>query len=207
MTDTHISVDATVECTDGRAGFVTTVLVNPVRNAITHIVVQTSKDSDRIVPLDRVVAYENDRVTLDCSLAELKEMPLFTETHYLKVEDPDYSMYQSGAYQYPYVANLWDNEEPVEQEQVPPGELAIHRGTKVAATDGNVGELEEFVIDESSGRITHFILRKGHLWGKRDIAIPITAVDYTESDKVYLTLSKAEIDALPGVKVRRQYRR
>ncbi len=205
MTDTHIPVDATVECSDGHAGFVDTVLVNPVRGIVTHIVVQTDKQTDRIVPLALITKTEGDTVFLQCTLAELCEMPVFTETHYLKVEDPDYSRYQSGAYQYPYVTNIWDEEEPVTQEQVPVGEMAIHRGTKVAATNGNIGVLEEFVIDEQSGRLTHFILRKGHLWGRRDITIPLSAIDHTEGDVVYLKISKEDIDGLPSVKVKRHY--
>ena len=205
MTDTHIPVDATVECSDGRAGFIDTVIMDPVRRKITHIVVQTDKDTDRIVPLELVTKTQGDTVFLQCTIAELSEMPIFTETHYLKVEDPDYSRYQSGVYQHPYVTNIWDEEEPVALEQVPAGEMAIHRGTKVTATDGNVGVLEEFVIDERSGYLTHFILRKGHLWGQRDITIPLSAIDHTEGDVLFLKLSKEDIDGLPSVKVKRHY--
>lgn len=204
MTDTHIPIDATVYCSDGRAGFVSTVLLNPVQHAVSHLVVQTSSSTDHIVPLDKVESTKDDAVTLSCSLNELSRMPLFTETHYMKVQDPDYSMLQSGIYQYPYVANVWDEEEAVEHEQVPPGEMAIHRGTKVLATDGAVGELEEFVLDEKTGHVTHFILRKGHLWGKRDITIPISTVDFVQGDSVRLTISKHEIEALPSVKVTRR---
>ncbi len=205
MTDTLIPVNATVLCTDGRAGFVSTVLLNPIKREVSHLVVQTSSSTDRIVPLERVQSTTDEEVKLDCTRDELSKMPLFTETHYMKVEDPDYSMLQSGAYQHPYVSNIWDEEEAVEEEQVPPGEMAVHRGTKVRATDGDIGELEEFVVDSKSGKITHFILRKGHLWGKREIAIPISAVELAQDDTVRLKLSKDEIEALPGVKVKRNY--
>ena len=202
MSDTLLPVDAKVECSDGHAGYVSTVIVDPVQRELTHFVVQTSKKSDHMVHLDQVERTEHETVFLRCTVAELDAMPVFTETHYLRSEKHDYSMYQGGAYQSPYVTNIQEDYVPVEEEQIPPGELAVHRGTKVSATDGKVGELEEFVVDAQTGHVTHFILRKGHLWGKRDVTIPITAIDHIEGDTVYLTLDKQAINDLPSVKVK-----
>jgi sporulation protein YlmC with PRC-barrel domain len=205
MRDTLIPVDAKVQCTDGYAGFVTAVVVDPVKQEVSHVVVKTSKDTDHAVHLDQVERTEHDTIYLNCTIDELHQMHEFTETHYVKSENPDYSMYQSGSYQSPYVTNVREDYVPEEEECVPAGELAVHRGTKVAATDGNVGVLEEFVIDAKTGKVSHFILRKGHLWGKRDITIPVTAIDYSEGDIVYLKLDKAAIDDLPSVSVKRHY--
>ena len=205
MQDVFIPVNAKVECTDGHAGFVSTVIVNPVQRALTHIVVQTDKNTDHTVLLDQVDRTEHDTVYLNCTVAELEDMQAFTETHYIKATNPDYSMYQWGAYQSPYVTNIQENYLPVDEEHVPFGELAVHRGTKVSATDGSVGELEEFIIDAKSGKVSHFILRKGHLWGKRDITIPVSAIDHSEGDTVYLNLNKQAIKDLPSVKVKHHY--
>ena len=205
MPDTFILVNAKAQCTDGPDGFTTTVVVDPVQRAIIHIVVRSSKESDHMVPLDRIVETDQDTVYLNCTMAELDTMPAFTETHYIKSERHDYSMYQGGLYQSPYVTNVQEDYVPVEEEQVPPGELAVHRGTKVSATDGNVGELEEFIIDAKSGKVSHFILRKGHLWGKRDITVPVSAIDHAEGDTLYLKLDKRAIEQLPSVKVKRHY--
>ncbi len=51
--------------------------------------------------------------------------------------------------------------------------------------------------------ITHFVLERGHLWGRKEITIPIGAVARVESDAVYLGLSKHEVGALPTVHVGR----
>jgi len=48
-------------------------------------------------------------------------------------------------------------------EIVPAGELAIHRGDPVRATDGQVGHVGEFIVDSDSGYISHMVLQKGHL--------------------------------------------
>lgn len=205
MKDTVIPVDAKVVCRDGRAGYVSTVIVDPVQRKVTHLVVQRSADVDHLVLLDHLDRTEEDTVYLACTMAELKAMPEFTETHYVRSEGPDYSMYQGGAYQSPYATIVQEDYVPVEEEQIPPGELAVHRGAKVAATDGNVGELEEFIIDAKSGKVSHFVLRKGHLWGKREVTIPLSAIDRSDEDTVYLKLDKQAVNDLPSVKVKRHY--
>jgi sporulation protein YlmC with PRC-barrel domain len=89
-------------------------------------------------------------------------------------------------------------------EQVPEGERAIHCGAYVETTDGGVGQVEEFLTDPATGKITHLVLRKGHLWGKRDVTVPLEEIDRVEDDVVYLKLSKEAVGGLPGVPVRRK---
>ena len=72
----------------------------------------------------------------------------------------------------------------------------------IEASDGKVGRLDALVLDPTSGDITHLLLREGHLWGKKDVAIPISAVDFCDADTVYLKLDKAAIKALPAVSVK-----
>jgi hypothetical protein len=71
------------------------------------------------------------------------------------------------------------------------------------ATDGHVGQVEEFLVDPASEHITHLMMREGHLWGQRDVAIPISGIDHLEDGAVHLTLSKGEIEALPSIPVHR----
>jgi hypothetical protein len=56
---------------------------------------------------------------------------------------------------------------PVDEEQIPPGELAVYRGARVEATDGKAGMLGEFLVNPLTGHISHLILMEGHLWGKK----------------------------------------
>jgi hypothetical protein len=42
----------------------------------------------------------------------------------------------------------------VEHRQIPQGELSVRRGTRVEATDGYVGHVDEFVINPENGHIT-----------------------------------------------------
>jgi len=86
----------------------------------------------------------------------------------------------------------------VEHERVPAGELAIHRGARVRAADGPAGRLEEFLVD-SAGHITHLVVREGHLWGLKDVTVPVSAVRRLEEDTVYLRIDRQSLAALPTV--------
>jgi sporulation protein YlmC with PRC-barrel domain len=91
----------------------------------------------------------------------------------------------------------------VEHLQIPPGELAVQRGASVEATDGYVGKVAEFVVDPKSRHITHLVLREGHLWGKKDVIIPLSAMGEIRDDSVFLNIDKDQIELLPTFLVHR----
>jgi hypothetical protein len=47
------------------------------------------------------------------------------------------------------------------------------------------------------------VLERGHLWGRREVTVPISAVESVASDVVKLRLSKDEVGDLPSHKVHR----
>ena len=57
------------------------------------------------------------------------------------------------------------------------------------------------VIDSSSHHVTHVLLQEGHLWGRKDVAIPIGAVTGID-DGIQLRLSKQEVQDLPAVDIK-----
>ena len=89
--------------------------------------------------------------------------------------------------------------------QIPPGELAVRRGTRVQATDGDVGHVDEFVVNPENGHITHLVMREGHLWGKKEVMIPLSAMGDTRDDTVFLKIDKHQIEALPTIPVKRHW--
>jgi hypothetical protein len=196
-----IPLKADVLCSDGQAGKTSAILVNPVRREVTHVIVESMKYLDYLVPLEKVTATTPDTVQLDCTIEEMHRMRSFTETHYVHDDYYDDPMYQGGQYMSPYATPMG----PIEEEKVPLGKLAVHRGAKVYATDGHIGVLEEFVVEPESSHITHIVLSKGHLWGKRDVAIPVSVVDHGEYDKLYLNIEKKAVKDLPGVSIQRHY--
>jgi uncharacterized protein YrrD len=88
-------------------------------------------------------------------------------------------------------------------DRVPKGEVEIRRASAVASVDGHdLGQVDGFVVD-AEGQITHVVLERGHLWGRREVTIPIGAVATVATDAVTLSLSKEEVGSLPSVRVHR----
>ena len=48
--------------------------------------------------------------------------------------------------------------------------------------------------------MTHVLLQEGHLWGRKEVAIPIAAVAGT-SDGIRLKIAKQEVQDLPPVDI------
>jgi sporulation protein YlmC with PRC-barrel domain len=84
------------------------------------------------------------------------------------------------------------------EDRVPEGEVEVRRGEHVHATDGEIGRVHGFVIDPTDHHLTHVLLDEGHLWGKKTVVIPISAVNDV-SNGVRLSITKAEVGDLPPV--------
>ena len=81
-------------------------------------------------------------------------------------------------------------------DYVPPGKVEISRDDPVHAKDGWIGAVHDLVIDPADHRLTHVILQEGHLWGRKQVAIPIGAANRV-GNEIRVDLTKDEIEALP----------
>jgi sporulation protein YlmC with PRC-barrel domain len=199
-----IPLNAKVHCVDGECGRSTYVIINPVSRQVTHFVVKEKglAAKEYVVPVDRVTEATHDLIRLRCTTEQLVKMNPFLEKHYLREPLPDYR-HPAGRYLLlPYrVHNVMKTVE-VETRHIPAGELAVQRGASVEATDGRVGQVDEFLVDPENSHITHLILSEGHLWGQKDVTIPISEIDRVEEDTVHLKLDKESIEALPSIALR-----
>ena len=74
------------------------------------------------------------------------------------------------------------------------------RAVRGIGVHGNIGQVEGLVIDPDSRQVTHLLLREGHLWGHKEVAIPIEAVTRVEVG-IRLNLSKQQVEDLPPVTI------
>jgi sporulation protein YlmC with PRC-barrel domain len=210
-TKMDIPIGAAVECTDGPCGRSTYVILNPVTRNVTHLVVEENDlpHIERLVPVSMVQESTPEMIHLHCSQDDLGQLEHFIETHFVPA-DPVYigSMYEAyqGHMMWPYVIPE-DVTVPLDEEQVPPGELAVRRGAQIHATDGRIGHVDEFLVQPESGHITHLVLREGHFWGQKDVNIPVSEIKSIEEGDVYLKLDKASIEALPAIPIKRWWKR
>jgi hypothetical protein len=93
----------------------------------------------------------------------------------------------------------------VKNQQIPPGKLAVRRGTNVEAKDGYVGKINEFVVNPENGHINHRMMQEGHLWGQKVVILPLSVMGDTREDTVFLKLDKHQVESLPTFPVNRRW--
>lgn len=196
-----VPVDATVECTDGPCGRSKYAIIDPAKERVTHVVIEESGlgGRERLAPVSLISQSTPEKITLRCSAEELQDLQPFVRREYLPGEEP-FLAYPPGHYMV-WSTGISGGVPPVvEHTDVPEGQLAISRGARVEASDGKVGQVDEFLTDPVDRRITHVVLRHGHLWGQREVTVPAEQIDRIEDGVVFLKLDKKGIEALPGTK-------
>ncbi|MBU0496171.1 MAG: PRC-barrel domain-containing protein [Chloroflexi bacterium] len=200
-----IPLNVKVRCAGSACGKSVALVLDPTSERVTHVVVQEKHfpHTQWLVPVDQIVEATPEYIELGCTLAELAQKDPFVEPEFVPIaSQPDASLVAMYAWPITTFQPMLE-ETMVPVEQVPPGELAIHPGARVYDTHGqHVGQVDEFRVDPASDQITHLVLREGHLWGQKDVTIPVTQIDRIEQDEVYLKLGRQDIAQLPAVPVR-----
>jgi sporulation protein YlmC with PRC-barrel domain len=209
-----------VRCNDGHFGELADVVIDPITRHVTHLVVAPHHQHmlARLVPIDLAEAATNGHaaVSLRCTLEHARELPSVQEFAYLRLgefpaNDPDWDVGVENVLALPYYGYAGFGEPTIEYDphasmtydRVPKGKVEIRRASEVLSTDGHrVGHVDGFLVD-GDDQITHVVLERGHLWGRREVTIPIDAVSRVKTDYVALRLTKDEVAALPAVSVHR----
>ena len=223
MADTaEFAIGAEASATDGPVGKVSRVVVDPVAKALTHLVVEPGlrQGPSRLVPLELVVGGGGGgEVRLSCTKAEFENLEPAEETKFIP-RTTSFGSYGAGdVLSWPYygAAGIGDLDgiggaggmgaedgspvpRTVTYDTVPVGEVGVRRGQPVLATDGAIGHVQGLVVRPDTGHVTHVLLQEGHLWGKKEVAIPISAVD-TTVDGTQLKIAKQDVENLPPVDI------
>lgn len=204
-----VPVYARVECTDGLDGQSVGVIIDPMTWQVTHFLIQESRLShtEHLVPACSVVDTTPDLVRLRCSKSELAAMPPLVESEHNRIDRATFvGGAYSGRYGWPYVV-LETILKSAKREHISPGELIVRRGSRVRATDGPVGQVDEFLVDPTTRHITHLVLREGHPWGPKDVMVPFSEIEGAREGAILLRLDKHAVDSLPSIPVRRWHDR
>lgn len=190
-----------VQCLDGSSvGWSTGVVINPSTGRIIDLIVKEkmSPHTLRLVPVEHVLGSTPQRIELGCAAADFARMAPFVKAEFMEVDIPHYL---GDGYVCPcFIA---ESETAIATaEQISPEELAIRKGAKVEASDGPVGQVDGFLIEPANGFITHLVLQRDHLWGRRVVTIPVSKINYFSDERVYLKLDKQGIADLPDIPVK-----
>jgi len=199
-------------CADGVCGKVSRVVVDPVARVVSHLVVQPRHwpGLGRLVPLDLVDAATPNEVRLRCTRAEFDGLGFAEDAHFAQGTSLDrYADYSAEQMlMLPYysrvvgedMAQTREDESAGAHGSLPPGEVGVRRNKRVYATDGEIGRVEGLVIDPGNHHVSHVLLQEGHVFGRRQVVIPIRVV--TEViDVVQLNITKQQVENLPPVNI------
>jgi sporulation protein YlmC with PRC-barrel domain len=192
--ETEFAMGAKASCVDGPGGKVIRVIIDPATEAVTHLVIEPRHRlmASRLVPLD-LVDTTADGITLRCTVEEFGRLEAAEELEL--VDDFTGGLGLGGPFT---PMGISSPVQAVVQDVVPPGEADIDRGEPVHALDGEIGRVEGFQVDPGDHRVTHVLLQEGHLWGRKAVAIPVSAVTKVENG-IWLNLTKKQVEDLPPV--------
>jgi sporulation protein YlmC with PRC-barrel domain len=185
---TEFTIGADVSCTDGVCGEVSCVVVDTAARAVTHLAVEPKhlQGRARLVPIDLIDATTGE-VRLRCTRAAFEKLDLAEESELWPGSIDGNPSFAVG----PAV---------VTHDTVPAGEVTVHRGVHVHAMDGEIGRVQALVIDSRDHQVARVLLQEGHLWGRKEVAIPIAAVASFDNG-IRLNITKQEVEDLPPVEV------
>ena len=205
----RLELGRSVELADGATQQLVDVVIDSGAKSVTHLVVQPHDHGEeaRLVPAG--LAEESDggnEIKLAVTAKDLERFDLVHEFEVLHagerpqqdpkwdvgVEDivvtPTYEATAFGEY-----GGALDSDVTISYDRVPKGEIELRRASSVYSSDGHhLGSLDGVVMSEGD-RLTQLFFQRGHLWWKREVAIPADAIAKFESDMVTLGVKKDEL--------------
>jgi len=198
----EINLNVPVYCDTEACGHSRYIIIHPGTQIATHFVVATDTKFDPqelVIPLDWIQSSDAHKIVLSHKKEEVLKATPLRDIHYLIVWDPTSGMAPGGFILWPYAI--------VDQEHtrlnVPQGEVLVDRGAEVMTSDGKtIGRVDEFILNPENEKITHMLLREGHLWSHKEFSIPVRSIQKIESGKVYLSLDSKAISEMQPLPVR-----
>jgi sporulation protein YlmC with PRC-barrel domain len=210
---TEFTLGARASCTDGFCGLVRRTVIDPAAGTITHLVIEPGHhhgSSGRLVPVG-LVEQGAGELRLSCTLDEFTRLDPAEE---VDLAGSDYaggygqaeavqgygnvgSMGVGGSVSGMGIGSGLGHRTPVViTHSVPLGETEVAQHDRVHATDGEIGQVHGFVMDPESHKVTHIVLSEGHLWGRKQVVIPVSAVTSADGG-IRLNLTKKQVEELP----------
>jgi len=191
---TEFTIGARASCSDGPCGEVRRLVIDPADGSVTHLVITPGhkREAGRLVPVELVDASAGE-ISVRCTLAEFNRLDHAAERELLT------GMEGVGG----GLAGMEYGTQPghprmIIEDVVPVGETDVGPGEHVHATDGEIGRVQGFFVDSGDHRVTHVLLQEGHFWGRKEVAIPISAVTGFDGG-IRLNIAKKQVAELPPV--------
>jgi hypothetical protein len=195
-TETEFTIGSRASCSDGPCGEVRRIIFDPAADTVTHLVIEHAHGHKpgRLVPLELVDTTAGE-VRLRCTIAEFDALDPAEERDVVEGRGAGIGTAPGGAPRGVGVPRL---ARYTVEDVVPVGEAEVSPGDHVHALDGEIGEVQGFLVDPDDRKVTHVLLKEGHLWGRKEVAIPISAVTGA-AEGIRLNMTKQQVEDLPPV--------
>jgi sporulation protein YlmC with PRC-barrel domain len=202
-----LRIGSNVLARDGECGELVRVVINPVAQALTHLVVVPEHEHGlgRLVPVQLVESVAGDQITLQCTVAQFHALDDASDVEFSSV-DTDRAEAAQGMWIAPYYALAKPQGGTYRKahlvDRVPLGDVEVRHGDAVHASDGWIGSVQGLVIDPTDQHVTHVLLQEGHFWGRKQVAIPIGAASRV-GEEIQVGMTRQEVEDLPPVELDR----
>jgi sporulation protein YlmC with PRC-barrel domain len=194
-TETEFTIGARASCSDGPCGEVRRIIFDPAVGTVTHLVIeQKHGEPGRLVPLDLIDTTAGE-LRLRCTITEFDALDPAEERDLVEGRGAGIGTAPGGT---PRGVGVPRPARYTVEDVVPLGEAEVSPGDHVHALDGEIGEVQGFLVDPDDHKVTHVLLKEGHLWGRKEVAIPVSAVTGT-NEGIRLSITKKQVEDLPPV--------
>ena len=213
----RVALGASITTKDGDDFEVGDLVIDPDQQRITHLVVQPRHrhDRSRLVAIGEVAA-GHDGLTISRTSRWLDHTPAIEEIGHFRIGDwPDlgegwrvgvvntWAMPFYGSVGWSKVGDGLDLDLGAEAsvfDRIPEATEEIRRASEIRSSDDHrVGHVAGALIGRD-GRMSHIIGLRDHLWGDREVAIPIADVARIHTDQIDLRASRHDVDRYPSVR-------
>ena len=213
---TPLQLGRPVHGSDGPAGRLADIVLEPEERRVTHLVVEDEDGIARLVPATFLLpgGMRDRAVFVSCTSADvaacdsirsfvhvgLDRYPKDNESTDIGVEDtmvlPSFGAAEFGGY-----GGGVEEGYGITYDRIPPGSAELRRASLVITADGrDVGHVDGFLV--KGRQVTHVVLQGHYRWWTRPLAIAIDSVETIETDRITVALSKDAVDAFRGARSR-----
>jgi sporulation protein YlmC with PRC-barrel domain len=190
--ETEFAIGARANCSDGYCGVLRRIIIDPDARTVTHLAIEPRFGSKpgRLVPVD-LVESTADEIRLRCTIAEFDNLDLADEAQVVEGLGEGIGSVAGAA-----PMGIPGPSPVVLEDVIPKGEAEVAPGDPVFCLDGEIGQVQGLLVDSDDQHVTHVLLREGHLWGRKEVSIPISAVTGAEYG-IKVNLTKKQVEDLP----------
>ena len=206
----RIHKGSAVRGTDGVFGQVADVVVDPLTNELTHIVIEPSNDhrQKRLVPV-WMTEIADDGVHVDLDLLHIRQLQrVLTEDFVRSTPPPGFASDMPRRFKtvlnLPYFHDdqlqATDAGQDEVDRRIPVDSCEIRRKSSVlSCNDRMLGTVEGFLVDD--GLIHAVVVRSGLAGFREDVAVPIRLVSRVLAELITLSIDRHEFRSLRAISV------